>query len=203
MNAPSKPSDGNTPTVRKASVFETRIEKAAGTYFACMGVIALLIPADILQAHAWAVSFTDFMAGWVPQIDRITALGIRPDLNRFYFSVLWAMSPGLFVLVCLMAWDGRQRTYPFWGLPLHKAALLALAGIAIVMVLISMVWITNPDNGLLHFVLGNRFALGYLGSLTFVVGPVGLTACTLVLVVGWLSGAIPSHIQKQSNCGTE
>lgn len=203
MKVQANPAKEEATKDRRAPIFDTTVEKVTGAYFALMGLIALLIPGDILQAHAWAVTFSDFMASWVPQIDRITALGILPDLNRFYFSVLWAMSPVLFVLVCLMAWEGRGRTYPFWSLPLHKALFLGLISVVIVIVLISMVWITNPSNGILRFVLGNRLALGYFGNITFVVGPVGLTACMLVLILGWLSGAIPRHIQQQSQRGGE
>ncbi|MDO8904345.1 hypothetical protein [Hydrogenophaga sp.] len=179
----------------KEPVFKTPYEKAAGAYVAIMGVIALLIPADVLQTYPWAVAFTDFMAARVPQIELITSLGIRPELNRFYYSVLWAMSPGLFVLCCLMGWEGRQRTYPFWSLPFRKAVFLALVLGAILFATANMGWMTNTGNGVLRFILSNRFGMGYLGNIAYVAAPVMAASGIMNLIIGWLSGEIPRHIQ--------
>ncbi|MDR7151726.1 putative integral membrane protein [Hydrogenophaga palleronii] len=182
----------------KEPVFKTPYEKAFGAYIALTGLIVFFIPVDILKAYPWAVEFTDFMAGWVPQIDLVTSLGIRPEFNRFYYSVLWAMSPVLFVVCCLMGWEGRQRTYPFWSLPLHKAVCLALVLGAIIFATANMGWMTNTRNGVLRFILGNRLGMGYLGNMAYVVGPVMFTAGLFNLILGWLSGAIPRHIRQQA-----
>lgn len=179
-------------------VFKTPYEKGAGAFVALMGVIALFIPADMLQTYPWAVAFTDFMAAWVPQIELITSLGIRPELNRFYYSVLWAMSPGLFVICTLLSWEARQRTYPLWSMPLHKAILIALVVGVIIYAASQGGWITNTDNGVLRFMLGNRLAMGFLGNIFYVAAPVAAAGGLFVLVVGWLSGAIPRHIRQQT-----
>jgi len=183
----------------KEPVFKTPYEKAAGIYVALMGLSALLIPADILQAHSWAVEFTDFMAAWVPQIDLISSLGIRPELNRFYYSLLWAMSPGLFVLCCLMSWEARQRSFPLWNMPLQKAIVLALVTGLVIYAASHGGWITNANNGVIRFILSNRLAMGCLGNIFYVSAPVMAAGGLFVLVAGWLSGEIPRHIRR----GTE
>lgn len=185
-------------TKPKEPVFNTPYEKAAGIHIALMGVIALFIPADILQTHAWAVEFTDFMAAWVPQINLITNLDIRPDLNRFYYSVIWAMSPILFVICALMSWDGRQRTYPFWNLPFSKSLPIVLVGVAFLFAAGNGGWITNSSNGVLRFMLSNRLAMGALGNIFYVSFPVMLAGGLLAFCVGWIGGEIPRHIQHQT-----
>mgnify|MGYP001618438137 CR=1 FL=1 len=66
--------------------------------WAVLAFVGFFIPDDILSKHTWAREFTDFMAGIVPQIDRVTALNLRPEVNRFHYSVLWAVSPVYFVI---------------------------------------------------------------------------------------------------------
>ncbi|MEN9842590.1 MAG: hypothetical protein RLZZ612_419 [Pseudomonadota bacterium] len=73
-------------------------------YFVAMGLVGALTPPDILTAYRWTRPFTDFMASIVPQIDKVTALGIDADINRFYFSVMWAGSPMIFILGFLSVW---------------------------------------------------------------------------------------------------
>ena len=81
-------------------------------YYFVMAVVGLLVPDDFLQGNAWARDFSDFMASIVPQIDRITALNIKPDVNRFYFSVLWAGNPILFLISLLLVWMGDTAATP-------------------------------------------------------------------------------------------
>jgi hypothetical protein len=69
--------------------------------WAVLAFVGFFIPDDILTQHAWAREFTDFMASVVPQIDRVTALNLRPEVNRFHYSVLWAVSPVYFVIFML------------------------------------------------------------------------------------------------------
>ena len=66
--------------------------------WAVLAFVGFFIPDDILSKHTWAREFTDFMAGIVPQIDRVTALNLRPEVNRFHYSVLWAVSPVYFAI---------------------------------------------------------------------------------------------------------
>jgi hypothetical protein len=199
MNAPTGTTTSKAAPAAKEPVFKTPYEKAFGLYIALTGLMVFFIPSDILTAHPWAVRFTDFMAGWVPQIDVITGLGVRPELGPFYFALLWALSPLFFLLCVVMGLDRKQRTYPFWSLPLHKAALLALVLAIIVYASSKGFWMTNTDNGVLRFMLGNRLGMAISGNLTYVAGPVMLLAGLFNLVGGWASGAIPRHIRRQSS----
>ena len=58
-----------------------------------LAVIGLFIPEKVLSENEWAWRFSDFMASIVPQIDRIAALNLRPEVNKFHYSILWAVSP--------------------------------------------------------------------------------------------------------------
>lgn len=87
---PSKVPGGNKP--------QTYFLLGSWAFFAFLG---LVIPEDVLTKNEWAREFTDFMAAIVPQIDRITALGLKPEINRFHYSVLWAVAPVYFVIFML------------------------------------------------------------------------------------------------------
>jgi len=68
--------------------------------WAFFALVGLLIPSDILE-HAWARQFSDAMAVVIPQIDRITALGLKPNINRFHYSLLWAASPAYLIILII------------------------------------------------------------------------------------------------------
>jgi len=61
--------------------------------WAILATIGLFIPEKILSENEWAWRFSDFMASFIPQIDRIAALNLRPEVNKFHYSILWAVSP--------------------------------------------------------------------------------------------------------------
>ena len=86
------------------------------------------------------------MASIVPQIDRITALNIEPDVNRFYFSVSWAGNPIFFLISLLLVWDGRNRGYAMWTLPLLKAVGLMGFFVALVVCAQWMYWMEDATN---------------------------------------------------------
>jgi hypothetical protein len=109
-------------------------------YFVAMGLVGALTPPDILTAYSWTRPFTDFMASIVPQIDKVTALGIDADINRFYFSVMWAGSPVAVAWVFFFLWVTRHgylmNKETAWRMPFVKflsmtfpALLLAFLGL--------------------------------------------------------------------------
>jgi hypothetical protein len=198
MNAPTGTTTSKAAPAAKEPVFKTPYEKAFGLYIALTGLMVFFIPSDILTAHPWAVRFTDFMAGWVPQIDVITGLGVRPELNRFYYAVLWAMSPVFFVLCALMTWDGRRRTTPLWNRSLGKVLPLVLLGGFVLYASTHAYWMTDTGNGVLRFILGNRLGMAISGNIMYAAGPIMLAGGLMVFFAGWLSGAIPRHIRNQS-----
>ena len=166
-------------------------------YYLVMAVVGMLVPDDILQRNAWARDFSDFMASIVPQIDRITALNIKPDVNRFYFSILWAGSPVLSVISLLFIWDGwRRRSALMWTAPL-KAALLPM-GLAMVatVAMLQVDWLVDPTLSLSKTYFGTVFGRATLAQV-FVLGPVLFGLGLTVWSLGWLSGYIPHNIRKQ------
>jgi hypothetical protein len=109
------------------SPWRTPLAIAAVLYCICMAVVGLWVPDNILKDNNWARDFSHFMAGIVPQINRITALNIKPDVNRFYFSVLWAGSPALIIIIIFAVFDGwKKQSAPMWWLPFHKASLWSM-----------------------------------------------------------------------------
>lgn len=139
-------------------------------YCLVMALVGLLVPDDILQANAWARDFSDLMASIVPQIDRITALNIKPDVSRFYFSVLWAGNPILFFISLLLVWDGRHHGYAMWRMPLFKA--IGLMGLFVALVVCAqwMYWMEDVTNRQLRLLLGNTLGRSFWASSVYVFG---------------------------------
>lgn len=134
-------------------------------YFVAMGLVGALTPQDILTAYSWTRPFTDFMASIVPQIDKVTALGIDPDINRFYFSVMWAGSPVLVLIFALIAWrdrDGHMLMLTYYRQPFSKMA--RTLGVLVLMVIFTyhIEWVTYSKSKLTLGTFGTnlgRFAL--------------------------------------------
>ncbi|RST47375.1 hypothetical protein [Variovorax sp. DXTD-1] len=165
-------------------------------YYLVMVVVGLLIPADILQANAWARDFSDFMASIVPQIDRITALNIKPDVNRFYFSVLWAGSPVLFVISLFLIWDGwRQRSALMWTAPFKTASVPMVFATLVFIAMLQVNWLVDPTLRLSRSYFGTVLGRATLAQL-FVLGPVIFGLGLAAWLLGWLSGYIPRNMKE-------
>lgn len=97
--------------------------------YALFAAIGLLIPEDLrLADHPNLSAFCDFMAAIVPQIDRITAMGIKPDVNRFYFSLLWACSPPYMVYMWI---SGNHFVKHEWKEPRSPLILIGAAAVGL------------------------------------------------------------------------
>jgi hypothetical protein len=169
------------------------------TYYLVMAIVGMLVPDDILQSNVWAREFSDFMAGIVPQIDRVTALNIKPDVNRFYFSVLWTGGPVLVVIICLMLLDGKRRgVAPMWTAPFVKAIGPMCICMLIAVALLKVNWIVDPHIRLSIFSFGTPLGRALIAQL-FVVGPIFFSPGILVWIAGWLSGYIPRNIERNRN----
>lgn len=140
-------------------------------YYLVMALIGMLIPDDIMS-HRWAREFSDFMASVVPQIDRITALNIKPDVNRFYFSLLWAGAPICGVIIIFGALvRGVNENFVEYGGPILKPILAVLAlGLASLW-LILLPGVQSTD-GVIFGLIENFFARGLFAQVVFVNGPV-------------------------------
>jgi len=143
------------------------------TYYLVMAVIGMLIPDDILS-HEWAREFSDFMANIVPQIVRVTELNIEPDINRFYFSILWAGSPFFVLLVISGAMlRGVNTNYIDSKNPILKPAVAALL-IGLASYWLFTLFGAESSPQLTRKLIGNFLSRGLLGQVVFVNGPLFL-----------------------------
>lgn len=167
-------------------------------YYLVMAILGMLVPDDILKNYAWAREFSDFMAGIIPQIDRVTALNIKPDVNRFYFSVLWAGSPVLFAICCLLVWYGRKLDYPMWRISLPKA-LLHMSVIFLSVLWTQYLWAVDPSMSLSKVLFGSSSGRGFYAQIVFHTGATFFIAGLTVWILGWLTGYIPRNIKRNHN----
>lgn len=181
--------------------FSTPTGMALLGYYMLTALVGMFIPSDILTANAWAREFSDFMASIVPQIDRITALGIKSDINRFYFSLMWAMSPIFIFLIFLDALT-HKNSHPAWSAPLNKLFLTIVVAVCLIFATNNAYWMdiaTNYQaNQIIQFYLGNGLGRGFVANTMYIVAPVYIAGGCLVLIYGWLSGHIPRNINKQA-----
>lgn len=170
-------------------------------YFVAMGLVGALTPQDILTAYSWTRPFTDFMASIVPQIDKVTALGIDPDINRFYFSVMWA---GGFVEICVLLYmvymwgqDGLKAPEGIFRLSFFKS-LKVMSGLAVLAFLsYHLEYMTIPNTRKAFLTFGSAWGRFFIPQL-FVQGPIFLGLPVFFWVIGWLTGHIPNNIRKQN-----
>jgi hypothetical protein len=177
--------------------FSTPLGKISLGYVALMGLIALFIPADILKAYPWAATFSDFMAGWIPQIDRLANLGIQPEVNRFYYSVLWAASPGLLILSVLkISEDLKVGLGSALIMPLLKLTPFIVVFCGVIFASQYGYWMTDTSNGFLRFIVGNRLGRAFWGNIMFVAGPTLFVGGVIAIAHGRLNGPIPARAQR-------
>lgn len=165
-------------------------------YYLVMALIGMLIPDDIMS-HRWAREFSDFMASVVPQIDRITALNIKPDINRFYFSLQWACSPILFLITCMAVWRGKKmRTAPLWVTPFKNGVLPMFFALFVVVAPLQFTFIIEPGLKLTKLAFGTVLGRGFF-SQAFVIGPIFFLPALLAWSLGWATGYIPRLIERE------
>lgn len=171
-------------------------------YFVAMGLVGALTPADILKANPWARDFCDFMAGIVPQIDRVTALNVEPDINRFYFSVMWTGSPFLLILIMISFWRTRHFAASYKNGLLRMSFLkgfgfVLMAYLVFWMGPVNLFWMSNTKIGVLRAIFSNP--LGRLVTAQcFVLAPILFAHYAPIWLAGWLTGYIPRNIKKQN-----
>lgn len=76
-------------------------------------LVGLFVPEKILTDHLWARQFSNFMAAWIPHVDRVSNVLIKVEINRFYYSFLWAYTLLIFVPFYIYEWinnfHGRNK----------------------------------------------------------------------------------------------
>ncbi len=171
-------------------------------YFVAMGLVGALTPPDILKAYSWTRPFTDFMASIVPQIDKVTALGIDADINRFYFSVMWAGSPVIFALIVVSTWATRQSHLndpkSLWRLPFWKNLLwVTIAGFFAFLIVREVTVDPQHPPRLIRVTLDYSIGRAFMPQ-CLVLFPAFVSAGLVNFFVGWLTGYIPRNIRKQN-----
>jgi hypothetical protein len=67
---------------------------------------ALLIPLNVFDQYPWVKAYADWLAQWIPMIDRAAHLHPHPQQFKAFFAYAWSWLPLCFVL----AWfDGKDR----------------------------------------------------------------------------------------------
>jgi hypothetical protein len=186
------------PVETKKSVWSNPFNIALLIYYSLMTVVGLCIPDDVLKANAWAKEFSDFMASIVPQISRITALGIKPEVNRFYFSVLWAGSPVMFAICIGAIWSSRNSPNArMWTMPLTQSIGWMTFLLVVIVGAQYGYWMTDSTNRQLRFLLSNTFGRSFWGSLVYVHGSSIFGSMLALWLYGWLTNYIPRNIERQ------
>lgn len=165
-------------------------------YYLAMAAIGIWTPENILKDNPGAREFSNLMASIVPQIDRITALNIKSDVNRFYFSVLWAGSPAFFGICSLYIWSTRTKGYSMWTLPFIKVPVY-IGCYMLIILWAQMLWRVDPNMGLSKWLFSNPIGRGLQGQIVFNTASVFGAAGSIVWLYGWISGYIPRNIQAR------
>ena len=170
-------------------------------YFVAMGLVGALTPQDILTAYSWTRPFTDFMASIVPQIDKVTSLGIDPDINRFYFSVMWAGSPVFALLSLVSFWQTREHALTIksslYRMPFFKSFMWVIIAFFIVIGAQELFWMTNGKSRYLLGCFGTPVGRSAIAQF-FVSVAISMSIGSSIWLIGWLTGYIPRNIRKQT-----
>lgn len=179
-------------------------------YLMAMGLVGALTPPDILTAYSWTRPFTDFMASLVSQIDKVTALGIDADINRFYFSVMWACSPILIMLFYVGGKKHKQYEYPWTSSSQDKKDIEHMAFfeslkyvapmIALILISYHIDWFGGHRTRLTRLSLGTNLGRIFLPQV-LVMGPTMFGYVVFRWALGWLSGGISKNIRSQIKKG--
>lgn len=165
-------------------------------HFVITAMVGLFVPDDILTNSPWAREFSNFMSRIVPQINRIVAIGIAPDVNRFYFSVLWALSPIALLPLVILSFQQPEKIKKIWLTVFHIQLLSLVACIFAVVASQYGWWMTDIKTRQVRSMYGNAFGRAFWGNFMMVHGPVFLFWAMCVWIVGWVSGFIPRNFSK-------
>lgn len=164
------------------------------SYIVGMGLVGALTPPDILTAYSWTRPFTDFMASYVSQIDKVTALGIDVDINRFYFSVMWAGSPVLGVMYVIVIVIDRQKKvdrFAFYRQETKKLAKLIFGLIFVAFITYHIEWLTFARSRLVLSSFGSGLGRLVMPQI-FVLVPV----ISCLPAITWLGIALADRISR-------
>ncbi len=151
-------------------------------YYFVMAAVGLLVSDEFLASQPWARGFGDFMASVIPQIDRVTALDVEPDVNRFYFSALWAGKLLVLALSLVLVLRRASRLVSAGRLWLLEV-LMALPVLALLFASSQMLWAVESSAHLTALLFENDFGRSFLAQLVFSTGPVFGVACVVLWIL--------------------
>lgn len=61
-------------------------------------LLASVTPDNILSISGLLRDFADWMTTWIPSIDNLTRLSRFPEVTKLVFSVMWAITPIIFLI---------------------------------------------------------------------------------------------------------
>jgi len=82
--------------------------------------ITWLLPEDSLVRWPVAAQYSEFIAGHIPVIDKLTSISSFPQVTRLFLALIWGIVAPLFFLVCVLAKQRaghlRQMATPEWAI---------------------------------------------------------------------------------------
>jgi len=167
--------------------------------YACFAVAVIvlgwLLPADLLGKHESLRTFCDLVATVVPQIDIITKLGIRPDENRLYYSILWLFSVPFFLVFYISARANfvQGLAKPLSLSKLVAATLFASFGMAFCMFLWYGIGSMSPSQAKTRAV----FSYPVVREVAALILVFGFSACLAMLLI--VLEQVPKLIRRRSS----
>lgn len=176
------------PTDDRGRANRTQIGFVLGSY-ALFVVIGLAVPESVLRDYAWAKNFSDVMASIVPQIDRVTqlsaAMHAKADVNRFYYSFLWAISPLYFAIFYNSSNQYIKTNYKIESM----FAVLPHILFMLVVSLFIFFWPTEGGSRIEGMLFKHRLSSIFLGPM-MVPGIMVMVSLLFVLIKGLMTGDI-------------
>lgn len=141
-------------------------------------VIACSLPENALSRWPTSAVFTDFVAGYVPAIDKLAALSQFPQVTRLFLALLWGVAfPLLMILILLTKPQEnhlRRMKAPEWIVWMTPLMAVAVCWVFMWMPFINVIRLSDfqcdstPFEQGICLVSTSCFWLGLFGALTVV-----------------------------------
>ncbi len=100
-------------------------------------ILAYTLPENVLSRWPIAAAFADFVARYVPSIDKFTAISQFPQVTRLFLALLWGVIAPAFLVACLMTTPQanhlRRMQAPEWAVWTAPLAAVAMFWVVLFM----------------------------------------------------------------------
>jgi len=154
---------------------------------AIMFVIGLIVPDDVLAKFPSIIPIVDCVANVVPMINKIAALGMQVERNKFLFALNWlVITPFGFVMVLFAEWRVRVGIY--------QASIVKVAYVTLMLALMSwLIW----EHGVIAWGVSGEYAMVQRKTFGTIVG-VALSAPMYVMAfyvgLGGVMAMLKCHV---------